>query len=138
MKDQEIKQQKIILFDGVCNLCNSSVIFISQHEREPTFLFASIQSEAGQELLEWSGLPKDFAEAIVFIDRGTVQLGSTAALKIGAQLKFPWSFLSRAGFIVPKTVRGFVYHQIALHRYRWFGRRDVCRVPTEVLKKRFL
>lgn len=138
MKDQEIKQQKIILFDGVCNLCNSSVIFILQHEKEPVFLFASIQSEAGQELLEWSALPKDFAEAIVFIDQGTVYLGSTAMLKIGTYLNFPWSLLSRVGFIVPKTVRDLVYQQIAIHRYKWFGKKDVCMVPTEALKKRFL
>ncbi|RPJ26370.1 MAG: DUF393 domain-containing protein [Chloroflexi bacterium] len=138
MKDEEIKQLKIILFDGVCNLCNGSVIFILQREKKPTFQFASIQSEAGKELLEGCGLPQDYAEAIVFIDRGMVQLGSTAALKIGGYLKFPWSFLARLGFVIPKSIRDWVYHQIAQHRYQWFGKREVCMVPTKDLKARFL
>lgn len=138
MKEEVIRQQKIILFDGICNLCNGSVNFILKHEKEPAFRFASIQSEAGSEILEWCGLPRDFTEAIVFLDHGAVQLGSTAALKIGQHLNFPWSLLSYAGFIVPKPVRERAYHQIARHRYQWFGKRNVCMVPTENLKARFL
>ena len=68
MNDKEIRQQRIILFDGVCNLCNGSVIFILLKEKEPIFQFASIQSKAGQELLEWCGLPQDFNQAVVLID----------------------------------------------------------------------
>ena len=135
---KEIAEQKIILFDGVCNLCNGSVIFILQREKEPVFQFASIQSEAGQELLEWCELPKDYRQAIVLIDRGKIYLGSTAALKIGQTLKLPWSILSYVGFVVPKFIRDWVYSQIANHRYRWFGKRDICMVPTENLKARFL
>jgi predicted DCC family thiol-disulfide oxidoreductase YuxK len=138
MKEEEIRQQKIILFDGICNLCNGSVTFILKHEKEPAFRFASIQSEAGREILEWCGLPGDFKEAIVFSDRGTIYLGSTAALKIGQHLKFPWSLLSYAGFIIPRFVRDRAYRQIAQHRYQWFGKRVVCMVPTENLKARFL
>src|SRR5512141_276783 len=125
MNNEELKQQKIILFDGVCNLCNSSVIFILQREKNPVFHFASIQSEAGQELLEWCGLPRDYSQAIVLIDDGKIYLGSTAALKIGKTLKFPWSFISYVGFIVPKVIRDWVYNQIAINRYQWFGKRDV-------------
>jgi len=131
-------QQKIILFDGLCNLCNGSVIFILQREKEPGFQFASIQSEAGQKLLAWSGLPSDYSEAVVLIDHGKIYLGSTAALKIGQQLRFPWSLLSYVGFLVPRFARDSVYNQIALHRYRWFGKRDVCMIPTENLRTRFL
>jgi predicted DCC family thiol-disulfide oxidoreductase YuxK len=138
MNDEEITRQKIILFDGVCNLCNGSIIFILQREKKPTFQFASIQSEAGKELLEWCGLLKDHSQAVILIDRGKIYLGSTAALKIGQQSKFPWSFLSYAGFIVPKLIRDWVYDQIAIHRYQWFGKRDVCMIPTEKLKARFL
>lgn len=138
MTEARIEQQRIILFDGVCNLCNGSVIFILQREKNPVFKFASIQSEAGKELLEWCGLPQDFNQAVVFIDRGKIYLGSTAALKIGQQLRFPWSFLSYAAFVVPKVLRDWVYSQIAAHRYRWFGKRDVCMVPTENLQARFL
>jgi len=138
MNSEEIKQQKIILFDGVCNLCNRSVTFILQREKEPVFQFASIQSEAGQELLEWCNLPSDYNRLVVLIDHGRIYLGSTAALKIGRTLKFPWSILSYAGFIVPTLIRDWVYNQIAVNRYQWFGKRNICMVPTKSLKTRFL
>ena len=138
MNSEEIKQQKVILFDGVCNLCNRSVTFILQREKEPVFQFASIQSEAGQELLEWCNLPSDYNQAVVLIDHGRIYLGSTAALKIGQTLKFPWPILSYAGFSVPTVIRDWVYNQIAVNRYQWFGKRNVCMVPTKSLKTRFL
>jgi predicted DCC family thiol-disulfide oxidoreductase YuxK len=138
MNDEEIRRQKIILFDGVCNLCNGSVVFILQREKKPIFQFASIQSEAGKELLEWYGLPKDYNQAVLLIENGKMYLGSTAALKIGQTLKFPWSYLSYVGFIVPKLIRDLVYNQIAVNRYQWFGKRDLCMIPTESLKARFL
>ena len=135
---EQIRQRKIILFDGVCNLCNGSVVFILQQEKEPVFQFASIQSIAGQKLLVWCGLPKNYSQAIVLIDRGNIYLGSTAALKIGQQLRFPWSLLSYTGFMVPRFIRDWVYNQIAIHRYQWFGKRNVCMIPTKRLKARFL
>lgn len=138
MNIEELSQQKIVLFDGVCNLCNGSVIFVLQREKAPRFQFASIQSKAGQEFLKWCGLPGNYTEAVVLIDRGHVYFGSTAALKIGQQLRFPWSFLSSVGLTVPKFIRDWVYRQIAIHRYQWFGKRDVCMVPSETLRARFL
>ena len=137
MNTEEISQYRIVLFDGVCNLCNSSVIFVLQWEKKPVFQFASIQSKSGQELLERCGLPKDFNQAVVLIDQGNVEIGSTAALKIGQQLRFPWSLLSHAGFIVPRLIRDWVYRQIAVNRYQCFGKRDVCMIPTENLRARF-
>ena len=136
--NQEILRRKVILFDGICNLCNGSVIFVLQREKEPVFQFASLQSEAGQQLLEWCGLPKDFNQAVVLIDRGNVRLGSTAALKIGQELRSPWSFLSYLGLLIPTFLRDWVYRQIAIHRYQWFGRREMCMLPTKSLKDRFL
>ena len=138
MHDEEIRRQKIILFDGICNLCNGSVVFVLKHEKTPIFRFASIQSEAGKVLLKWCGLPSDYNHAVIFIEEGKVQLGSTAALKIGQGLIFPWSILSYMGIIVPKFIRDWVYAQVARHRYQWFGKRDVCMVPTQDLKARFL
>ena len=138
MNEIDIDRQKIILFDGVCNLCNSSVIFVLQREIKPIFKFASIQSETGKQLLHWCGLPGDYSEAVVLIDHAKVYLGSTAALKIGSTLKFPWSALSGAGLLVPKFIRDGVYKQIGLYRYEWFGKREFCMVPTEQLKARFL
>ena len=138
MVKEEVKLQKIILFDGICNLCNGSVTFILQREKDPIFQFASIQSEAGQGLLAWCGLSKDYNQAVILIDRGKIFLGSTAALKIGQTLKFPWSVLSYAGFFVPKFIRDWAYNQIAVNRYQWFGKKEVCMVPTPNLKGRFL
>ena len=138
MNESEIKQQKIILFDGICNLCNGSVTFILEREKRPIFKFASIQSEAGKELLNRCGLPSGYSEAVVLIDNAKIYLGSTAALKIGKTLRFPWSLLFYAAFIVPKLIRDWVYNQIARHRYLWFGKRAVCMVPTQELESRFL
>lgn len=138
MTEDEISRRKIILFDGVCNLCNGSVIFILKWEKEPVFQFASIQSEAGKEILEWCRLPSNYNQAVVYIENGRIHLGSTAALKIGQKLIFPWSLLSSAGFIVPKMIRDWVYNQIAQNRYQWFGKQDACMVPTESLRARFL
>jgi predicted DCC family thiol-disulfide oxidoreductase YuxK len=138
MTEGDAERQRIILFDGICNLCNASVIFILRHERKPVFQFASIQSEAGRELLKRNGFPAEYNQAVILIDNGKIYSGSTAALKIGRQLKFPWSFLSLAGFMVPAFIRDWAYRQIATHRYQWFGKRDVCMIPTENLKTRFL
>lgn len=132
-----VNGQRIILFDGVCNLCNGSVVFILQWERRPKFKFASIQSETGKQLLAGYGLPPDYAEAVLLIDDGKLYSASTAALKIGQSLRFPWSLLSFAGFLVPRFLRNWVYYQVAKHRYRWFGKQDVCMVPAPELQSRF-
>ena len=138
MKIVGIQRQHIILFDGVCNLCNSTVNFVLKNEKKPIFRVASIQSETGKELLKWCGLPSDYNQAVVYLENGKVHLGSTAALKIGQELTFPWSVLSYTGIIVPRFIRDWVYAQIAKHRYQWFGKRDVCMIPTKDLKARFL
>jgi len=137
MRDEETRQQHVILFDGVCNLCNSSVIFILKYEKDLVFRFASIQSEVGKELLAWCGLPDNFSDAVIYIENGKIHQGSTAALKIGQRLKFPWSLISSAGLLIPKLIRDWVYRQIGTHRYQWFGKRDVCMIPTKELKTRF-
>jgi len=137
MNKEDIEQEKIILFDGVCNLCNGSVIFVLRWERKPIYHFASIQSETGKELLEWCGLPQNYTQAVILLDQGTIYFGSTAALRIGRTLNFPWSLLSSAGLVIPKPIRDWVYNQIASHRYQWFGKRDVCMIPTKELRSRF-
>jgi predicted DCC family thiol-disulfide oxidoreductase YuxK len=137
MTSNETFQQKMILFDGICNLCNESVTFVLEHEQDHEFRFVSIQSETGKELLQWCGLPKGFSDAVIYIENGNVHQGSTAALKIGQRLKFPWSMISSVGLLVPKFFRDWVYRQIGTHRYQWFGKRDTCMVPTQELKMRF-
>jgi len=138
MKETLVDGKHIILFDGICNLCNASVTFILQHEREPIFHFASIQSRMGNELLERCKLPAAYLQSVILIENGKAWFGSTAALKIGKTLRFPWSVLAGIGLIIPGFIRDWVYHQIAIHRYQWFGKRDVCMIPTEKLKTRFL
>jgi predicted DCC family thiol-disulfide oxidoreductase YuxK len=137
MKIADIQHQHIILFDGVCNLCNGSVKFILKYEKSSLIHFASIQSEIGKTLLQWCGLSEDFSEAVIYIENGKVHQGSTAALKIGQRLKFPWSMISSVGLLVPRFFRDWIYRQIGTHRYQWFGKRDVCMVPTKELKMRF-
>jgi len=137
MKLVGIQHQHIVLFDGVCNLCNGSVNFILRYEIDALFRFASIQSDTGKELLKRCGLPEDFSDAVIYIESGRIHQGSTAALKIGQRLKFPWSTISAMGWLVPKFIRDWVYRQIGTHRYQWFGKRDVCMVPTKELSARF-
>ena len=138
MHDAELREAHIVLFDGVCNLCHGSVQFILRHEKSPIVRFASIQSEAGKELLAWCGLPRDFSDAVIYIENGRVHQGSTAALRIGQRLKFPWSMIASLGLLVPTGIRDYIYGQIGRHRYQWFGRLDRCMVPTQALKARFL
>jgi predicted DCC family thiol-disulfide oxidoreductase YuxK len=138
MKDEDLERRKIILFDGICNLCTGSVIFILKRERDPVFHFASIQSQVGQELSEWCRLPAGYDRSIIYLDNGSIYLGSEAALMIGKHLVFPWSLLAHTGLLVPRVLRDPIYNLIARSRYRWFGKRDFCMIPTGNLKARFL
>ena len=127
----------IVLFDGVCNLCNRSVDFIIRHDRSGTIRFAAQQSETGQRLLAEHGLAAAGGQTMVVITDGGVYTQSTAALRIARRLGWPWS-LWYGLIVVPRILRDPVYRCIARHRYRWFGRRDTCRVPTEAERARFL
>jgi predicted DCC family thiol-disulfide oxidoreductase YuxK len=126
----------IILFDGVCNLCSGSVQFILKRDTKKQFRFASLQSSAGQELLKKFNLPANTFNSFVLVEEEKIYTRSTAALKIARQLK-GWSWLSVLRF-VPKFIRDAVYNLIARNRYRWFGKKDECWVPTPELKSRFL
>jgi predicted DCC family thiol-disulfide oxidoreductase YuxK len=127
----------IILFDVVCNLCISSVDFIMKKDRRKRFLFASLQGESGQALLKKFNLPVNNWETFVVIEGDKVYTKSTAALRIVKHLGSAWQLLY--GFIiVPKFLRDKIYRWIAGNRYKWFGKRDTCRVATPDEKSRFL
>lgn len=127
----------IILFDGVCNLCNNSVQFVIKHDQESKFNFAAMQSEAGQSLLKQYGLPQKGFNSFVLIQKEKVFLKSTAALTVARQLDGPVKLLY--GFIiVPAFIRNVVYNFIAKNRYSWFGKKDSCMLPTPSLQSRFL
>jgi predicted DCC family thiol-disulfide oxidoreductase YuxK len=127
----------IILFDGICNLCNSSVQYVIRHDPDAIFQYASLQSGSGQQLLKEFNLPTSDFNSFVLIQDGKVYTRSTAALKVAKQLK---GFIKIVyGFIiVPSFIRDAVYNLIAMNRYKWFGERDHCMIPTPELKSRFL
>lgn len=131
------KVDHIILFDGVCNLCNSAVQFVLKRDRDAIFKFASLQSDAGKKLLEAQGLPEEHLKSFVYIHNDKVYTRSGAALKVAARLSYPTKLLSWF-VIVPKFVRDLVYDLIARNRYRMFGKKEACMVPTPELKQRFL
>ena len=130
-------QQPIILFDGVCNFCNGSVNFIIKRNSKTPILFAALQSEAGQRLLREYKLPVNKMESIVFIEQGKAYMQSTAALRICRYLRGLWP-LCYGFIIVPKFIRDGIYNWIAKNRYKWFGIRKECMIPTPEMKTRFL
>lgn len=129
--------KNILLFDGVCNLCNGLVLFIIKRDPAGKFKFASLQSETGQQWLTRIGLVKNEFESFIFIQDDKYYLKSTAALKMLRQLGGVWKLLY-VFILVPRPIRDFFYDLIARSRYRIFGKRDVCMIPTPELRERFL
>ena len=126
----------ILLFDGVCNFCNGSVQFIIKRDQAAYFQFASIQSEAGQALLAAYNIPTD-VDSVILIENGRAYAESTAALKVCRQLDGGWKLFS-ALLIVPPFIRNFFYRCFAKNRYRLFGQKEACMLPTIEQRKRFL
>ena len=129
--------KNILLFDGVCNLCNGLVRFIIKRDRTGKFKFASLQSEIGQQWLKRFGLAKNEFESFVLIQDDKYYLKSAAALKVLRELGGVWK-LFYVFILIPRPVRDFMYNLIAKSRYKIFGKRDVCMIPTPELKERFL
>lgn len=139
----------VVLFDGVCNLCNGAVQFVIDHERAPSLRFAPLQSDLAKDLLveafgaeEADRLRKGSTgegspDSIVVIEASRGWTHSTAALRIARHLRAPYRWVA-AFIIVPRPVRDLVYRWIARNRYRWFGQSETCRIPTPELKARFL
>jgi predicted DCC family thiol-disulfide oxidoreductase YuxK len=133
----EIASTPVILFDGVCNLCNSSVQFIIKRDPKSIFRFASIQSDAGRELLTTHGEDPDALASVILIREGKVYKRSAAALEIARRLSGAWP-LFYAFRIFPSAFLDIFYNLIARNRYRWFGRQDECMIPDGNLSLRFL
>ena len=132
-----MKTRKIILFDGICNLCNQSVQFVIEHDDKNQFQFASLQSDFGQNFLKENNLDASKFDSVVFIEDDKFYTKSSAALKISKYLDGITSWLT-IFMIVPKPLRDMVYSFIAKNRYRWFGKQESCRLPTPELKAKFL
>ncbi|MFZ1459235.1 MAG: thiol-disulfide oxidoreductase DCC family protein [Ignavibacteria bacterium] len=128
---------KIILFDGVCNLCNSSVNFIIDRDKKNIFKFAALQSEAGQKFLDKSGMDQNDFDSVILVDDNKFYSKSSAALKIVKEFPFLWKALY-IFIIIPAPLRNFFYDLVAKNRYSWFGKKDSCRMPSPELKNKFL
>ena len=138
MTDNTLFPEKpLVLFDGVCNLCSAAVQFVIEHDPEGKIMFASLQSERGQAILQHLGMQTEVFDTFVFIENGQVYTRSTAALKEVRYFSGLWKYLY-ALIIVPKPIRDFVYNIVARNRYRWFGKKNACWLPTPELKMRFL
>lgn len=127
----------IVLFDGVCNLCNKTVKFIIRRDSKAKFRFASVQSESGQLLLRQLGLPVDRFDSIVYISDDKFYLKSTAVLTILSKLGRGWQLLSFL-IVFPLFLRDRVYDFVAKWRYKWFGHRESCIIPAPENSDRFL
>ena len=128
---------RVVLFDGVCRLCSTWVRFLIRFDREHKFKLATVQSEEGQAILSFFGLPLDEYETMLLIEGDQMYGKSNAFFRVVRQLPFPWPVLSCFG-LIPRTLRDRVYDCIARNRYRWFGKYDTCRMPSAAERKRFL
>jgi predicted DCC family thiol-disulfide oxidoreductase YuxK len=122
------KQNPVILFDGVCNLCNGTVDFLLKRDRRKQFRYAALQSETGKALIQKFQIPEQ-TDSVILIKLNKVYFESDAVIEISNLLTFPW----RLGIIfqiIPKIIRDKIYRWIAKKRYQWFGKRKTCRIPT--------
>lgn len=121
-------KQPVILFDGVCNLCNGTVDFLIKRDRKKQFRFAALQSGTGKLLIQQFKIPEN-SDSVILIKSETVFFKSDAVLEIAGMLPYPWEiaiFLK----LIPKKIREKLYDRIAKNRYSWFGKREICRIPT--------
>lgn len=130
-------ENKVILFDGVCNLCNGAIIFILKRDKKDVFRYAPLQSEIGKKLAAKHDIDLQKVDSIILIANEKAVSKSTAALRIAQQLSGAWPLLS-VFLILPTFLRNWVYDFIARNRYKWFGKKDACMIPTPELKSKFL
>ena len=127
----------LVLYDGSCNFCDSTVNFIISRDPEGRFHFASLQGQIARDILRQNHLPEEQLDSIILVEGGQLYARSTAVLRTIRQLRGLWPLLS-IFLLVPAFIRDLVYGIIARNRYRWFGRRDVCRIPDAQVRARFL
>ena len=131
------KTHPILLFDGVCNLCDGAVQFVIKHDSKNKLRFAALQSEIGQQILEHFNLPKEDIFSVILVENEKVYLRSNAALRMYKNMGGLWQALYFF-IIVPRPIRDLVYDFIAKNRYKWFGEKEECMIPTPELQSRFL
>ena len=127
----------IVLFDGVCHLCDGAVRFILKRERAAELKFAPLQSDSGKSLLQKYGYSPNYLDGLILIESNRAHDRSSACLRIAGKLNFPWRLLFPL-LIIPKPLRDFIYGNIAAVRYRWFGKKESCSLPQGEDQARFL
>ena len=132
-----MEYDNIVLFDGVCNFCDASVQFVIRHEKNSTLKFASLQSETGTHLMKKYGLDSSEIDSIIFITNGKAYIKSSAALRLCKHLKGLYPLLF-AFIIVPPFIRNSVYDWVARNRYKWYGKKDSCMIPSPEIRARFV
>jgi predicted DCC family thiol-disulfide oxidoreductase YuxK len=132
------KEKKIILFDGVCNMCESSVQFIIKHDKKDVFRFIAIQSDLGQKIIKHIGIDTSKTDSIILYEPGiSYHYKAEAALFIAQDLSGIYSLLGYLNFI-PNLIKNTVYDYIAKNRYKWYGKKEACSIPTPELRSKFL
>ena len=129
------KQNPVILFDGVCNLCNGTVDFLLKRDRKKQFRYAALQSETGKTMIQKFHIPEQ-TDSVILIKLNKVYFESDAAIEITNMLPYPWK-LGIIFQIIPKIIRNKIYKWVAKNRYGWFGKRETCRIPTPEEKEYF-
>lgn len=127
--------KRLVLFDGVCNVCNALILFVIDRDPKEQFVFAPLSSELGQRVVQEHGL--GHLDTVVLLEQGRAHTHSAAVVRILARLRGLW-FLAWLLLLVPRFLRDPAYRFFARHRYAWFGKRDQCRVPTPELQRRFV
>jgi predicted DCC family thiol-disulfide oxidoreductase YuxK len=127
----------IVLFDGICNFCNGTVNFLIRQDKKKVLKFAPLQSETGQRLLETYGISGDSLESFILIHKGKALKKSSAALTLFNQLPWYWKWM-QLFWILPPVIRNGIYNFIARNRYKWFGKKESCMIPTAEVRERFL
>jgi len=133
------KNKILILFDGVCNLCNNSVLFVVKRDSKNKFLFAPLQSEIGKEIIKTFDINTQNTDSILVYNpnTNTIKSKSSAALYVARRLGFP-SNIMVVFLIIPSFIRDWVYNYVAKNRYKWYGKKDACMIPTPELQSKFI
>ncbi|MFN3996921.1 thiol-disulfide oxidoreductase DCC family protein [Algoriphagus sp.] len=129
--------KSVILFDGVCNLCNASIDFILKRDKKNQFLVGALQEDAGKNLLSKFKVNPEYLDSLVLIEGDQIYFRSTAALKIAKKLPGLWPLFHGFMFL-PSGIRDGIYNWIGRNRYRWFGKKNTCRLPTPEEKAKFI
>ncbi|MHB0755844.1 thiol-disulfide oxidoreductase DCC family protein [Polaribacter sp. M15] len=132
------EHKKLILFDGVCNLCNKAVLEVIKYDKKNTFLFASLQSKTGKKIASQLNINLSKIDSIILYDPGvSYDIKSTAALHIMKDFGGIWN-ITQIGFLLPETFRDYIYDFIAANRYKWFGKKESCMIPTPEIIAKFI